>query len=355
MPIFKTRILKANLAYFYSMKMELRIFVFSVILLGGCKDEEVPNDCKSKADLLTTFISPEGKEFYVFKDGKTFFNNNGSCEFALQYFDPDFLAKNYKIDASGKFLITDEGLLPVKNEYADNFEKYPKFPDLFLKSIADTDLYWSSFTLLSPAAPSIDEYVALRNCILGGTCNFIDNKIELASDPTNALNKVLKFSSVAPTPNMITAKASIESTINFFGKGSELWFQADYYIESGEPFSLADFENSYFDQSPGPRVVIRNKKLSIENKFGAKKEYSQPLPITIPFKSWFTIKVHFKFSDDAEGVIELWQDGKQVISVKGINLPTSNSIQDSVELGITSTSLGCVLLMDNVKVSASPF
>jgi Polysaccharide lyase len=166
---------------------------------------------------------------------------------------------------------------------------------------------------------------------------------------------VLKFTSIAPTANMITAKASIESTINFFDKGSDLWFQASYYVESGIPFSLADFENSYFDSSPGPRVVIRDSKLSIENKFGAKKEYFQLSPITIPSKQWFTVKVHFKFSNDAEGVIELWQDGKQVISAKGMNLPTTNSIQNSVELGITSTSVDCVLLMDNVKISASPF
>jgi hypothetical protein len=337
------------------MKIRLLILAFCVILFSKCSKEEERNDCKSKGAILDTFISPEGKEFYLFKDGKAFFNNNGSCEFFLQNFDPDFLTKNYKIEATGKFLITDAGLLPIKNEYTDNFENYPKFSDLFLKSIADTHLYWSGFTLQSPAAPTISDYVALRTCILGGTCTFIDNKIELASDPINALNKVLKFTSVAPTPNMITAKASIESTVNFFDKGSDLWFQADYYIESGEPFSLVDFENSYFDQSPGPRVVVRNSKLSVENKFGAKKEYFQSSPITIPFKTWFTIKVHFKFSNDAEGVIELWQDGTQVISAKGINLPTSNSIQNSVEMGITSTSLGCVLLMDNSRISASPF
>ncbi|MFM9836840.1 MAG: heparin lyase I family protein [Cyclobacteriaceae bacterium] len=337
------------------MKIVLVTLTLCVILFSGCKKDEQSNDCKSRGDTLETFISPEGKEFYLFKDGTAFVNNNGSCEFVIQYFDPDFLSKSYKIDATGKFLITDGGLFPIKNEYTDNFEKYPKFSDLFLKSIADKDLYWSGFTLLSPAAPTISDYVALRSCILGGTCTFIDNKIELAMDPMDNANKVLKFTSVAPTANMITAKASIESTINFFDKGSDLWFQASYYVESGIPFSLADFENSYFDSGPGPRVVIRDSKLSIENKFGAKKEYFQLSPITIPSKQWFTVKVHFKFSNDAEGVIELWQDGKKVISAKGMNLPTANSIQNSVELGITSTSIDCVLLMDNIKISALPF
>lgn len=337
------------------MKISLLIPAFFVILFSECSKEEETNDCKSKGALLDTFITPEGKEYYLFTDGKAFVNNNGSCEFVIQYFDPDFLAKNYKIDATGKFLITDAGLFPTKNEYTDNFESNPKFSDLFIKSIVDTDLYWTGFTLQSPAAPAIKDYVALRTCILSGTCTFIDNKIEVVNDPTNVTNKVLKFTSVAPTPNMVTAKASIESSISFFDKGSDLWFQADYYLESGEPFGLADFESSYFDQSPGPRVVIRNSKLSVENKFGAKTEYFQAAPITIPSKAWFTVKIHFKFSNEAEGIIELWQDGKQVISAKGINLPTSNSIQNSVELGITATSVSCVLLVDHVKISASPF
>jgi Polysaccharide lyase len=337
------------------MKIVLVTLTLCAILFNGCKKEEQRNDCKLKGNLLETFISPEGKEFYIFKDGTAYVNNNGSCEFVLQYFDPDFLAKSYKIDATGKSLITDGGLLSVKNEYTDNFESYSKFSDLFLKSIADKDLYWSGFTLLSPAAPTINDYVALRKCILSGTCNFKDNKIELATDPKNSLNKVLKFTSVAPTPAMITAKASIESEISFFDKGSDLWFQADYYIESGTPFSLADFESAYFDERPSPRVVVRNSKLSVENKFGAKKEYFQSSPIAIPSKQWFTVKVHFKFSNEADGIIELWQDAKQIISTNGVNLPTFNAIQNAFEFGITATSFDCVLLMDNIKISAAPF
>lgn len=337
------------------MKLNLLPLTLFVILFNGCKKEEQRNDCNSKGVVLETFISPEGKEFYIFKDGTAYVNNNGSCEFVLQYFDPDFLSKSYKIDATGKSLITDGGLLPIKNEYTDNFGSYSKFSDAFLKSIADKDLYWTSFTLLSPAAPTINDYVTLRKCILAGTCNFIDNKIELALDPTNSSNKVMKFTSVAPTPAMITAKASIESEISFFNKGSDLWFQADYYIVSGTPFSLADFESSYFAERPGPRVVIRNSNLSVENKFGAKKEYFQSSPITIPSKQWFTVKVHFKFSNEADGIIELWQDAKPVISAKGINLPTFNAIQNALEFGITATSADCVLLMDNIKISASPF
>lgn len=336
------------------MKIKLLISILSVVLFIGCEHEE-KNDCKSKGAILETFITPDGKEVYIFEDGSLFVNNNGSCEFVVQYFDPNFLVNNYKIDATGKFLLTDEGLFPVKNDFIDNVESYFAFTDLFIKSIADTQLYWSSFTLQSPAAPSVSDYVALRKCILAGTCTFIDNKIELASDPVSVTNKVLKFTSVAPTSSMVTAKACMESQIVFFDKDSDLWFQADYYIQSGMPFSIVDFENSYFEGSPGPRVDIKNSALSVENKFGAKKEYVQSSPVNIPTNKWFTVKVHLKFSNNATGIIEVWQDGTQVISAAGINLPSSNSVQDRIQIGVTATSVGCVLLMDNIKISASPF
>lgn len=336
------------------MKINLLISILSVILYSGCKQEET-DDCKAKGAILETFITREGKEVYIFENGALFVNNNGSCEFLLQYFDPNFLSSNYKVDATGKFLITSSGLFPVKNEFIDNVEPYSVFTDLFVKSIADTHLYWSSFTLQSPAAQTVSDYVTLRKCILTGTCTFIDNKIELSADPVSVTNQVLKFTSVAPTASMVTAKASIASEISFFDKGSDLWFQADYYIESGEPFSIVDFENSYFDEGPGPRVVIRNNVFSVENKFGAKIEYFQSSPVKIPIKKWFTVKVHLKFNNMAAGIIELWQDGIQVISATGINLPTSNSIQNRVEVGVTATSVGCVLLMDNIKISSLPF
>jgi hypothetical protein len=101
--------------------------------------------------------------------------------------------------------------------------------------------------------------------------------------------------------------------------------------------------------------LIRNNVLSVENKLGAKKEYFQSSPVNIQTNKWFTVKVHLKFNNGATGIIELWQDGTQVISATGINLPTSNSIQNRVEVGVTSTSVGCVLLVDNIRISASPF
>lgn len=70
---------------------------------------------------------------------------------------------------------------------------------------------------------------------------------------------------------------------------------------------------------------------------------------------WFTVKIHFRYSNTADGVIELWQDSAPLISARGINLPTANSVQNRVEIGISATSVGSVLLVDNMRISGAPF
>ncbi len=336
-----------------------RILLFSIfIFLMSCKDDEIDNEligCNSDG-LLEKFITSNDENIFIYEDGKAYLEDNGSCSFILQYFNPNFLEDNYITNASGTFLIIDGGeLFSTKNNFIEGFESYSTFKDMFILSASDTDLYWNSFTLQSPATPEIANYNALRECILEGTCTFIDNKIELVTDPTDTSNKVLKFTSVAPTADMITAKSSISSTINYFEKGSEAWFQADFYIESGIPFSLVDFENAFFDGHPGPRVVIRNNKLEFENKFGAKLNIENTSGITISQNQWFTLKVHLKYSNDTDGIIELWQDGIPIISATGINLPTSNSIQNILEIGVSATSEGSVLLLDNMRISETSF
>lgn len=335
------------------------IFICSILILIGCKKEDEPpleiDDCPSN-ELLETFTVPNGQEIFIYENGKLYTNMSGTCNFELQYFAPDFLETNYLTNDQETFLITeDNDLFPAKNTYTEDFENAATFVDLFIGSLNDTNLYWTNFTLQSPLAPEVSDYVSLGQCILDGTCTFIDNKIELVNDPSNASNTVLKFTSVPPADNIVTSKSSISSTLNFYPKNSEVWFQADYYIESGLPFSIVDFENSYFFQHPGPRVVIRNNKLEFENKFGSKINIENNSGITISQNEWFTLKVHLKYSNENDGIIELWQDGVEIISATGINLPTSNSIQNILEVGATASSNGCILLFDNMRISETSF
>lgn len=330
------------------------VLIFTSLLIACNKEEKISSGCPN-VGILESFTTPDGLNVIIYQDGSAYTIENDICTFALQYFDPYFAQDGYLINSTAVYLITNSGLFPTKSNYLEDFENYDTFTDLFINSFSDTNLYWDSFTLQSPLAPEVEDYVALRQCILDGSCTFLDNRIELVNDPINSSNQVLKFTSVAPSDNMVTAKSSISSSINYFVKDSDVWFSADFFIESGMPFSIVDFENSYFDQHPGPRVVIRDNKLELENKFGAKLNYENNSGITVPQNQWFTLKVHLKYSNEDDGIIELWQDGVQIIAVNGINLPSSNSIQNILEVGVSATPIGCEMLLDNMRISETPF
>jgi hypothetical protein len=65
--------------------------------------------------------------------------------------------------------------------------------------------------------------------------------------------------------------------------------------------------------------------------------------------------LHLRFDDGEQGRVEVWQNGVQIINANGITLPTSNSIQTNLELGITATSAATELFMDDVRVDTKPF
>ncbi|MEP3211204.1 MAG: heparin lyase I family protein [Maribacter sp.] len=338
------------------------VAVFLLVIQFSCSTDaapviegETPIDAScSTEDVLDNFVDEIGNDIYIYNDGSLYVNSNGNCEFQFQYFDPDFESQSYTTNATGTFLLSDSDLIPVKNNFFEDFEKQ-RFIDLFVDDVNDTDLYWTSFTLQSPQAKTVSEYVALSKCILEETCDFLDNRIAIVEDPTNSANKVLEFYSVAPTADMVVSKCSLSSVLGYFKKGDDLWFEANYYIKEGMPFTLVDFENSYFEGSPGPRVVIRDNKLEFENKFGAKLRFESNSAAAIAIGEWFTVKLHLKFSNTEEGILELWQDGVQIVSASGINLPTSNAIQNVLEVGISATSSNTVLLIDNLRISDTAF
>ena len=345
-----------------TQKVKLFFLGLSLCFLNCGKDGELvtlPETPEVRAgcstdSLLENFTDPDGNDIYIYEDGKVFLNNDGECEFELQYFEPGFVAQNYITNTSGIFLKDGSELVPTKNSVIEDFEK-SDFVDLFVSDPSSPNLFWTGFTLQSPQAKTVSEYVALSKCILEGTCDFLDNTIKLVQDPTNSSNEVVEFSSVAPSADMVTSKCSITSGMNYFNKDADVWYEADYYIKSGMPYSIVDFETSYFDGSPGPRVVIRNSKLELENQFGAKLRFTPDTAPELPLEEWFTVKVHLKFNNTDQGILELWQDGVQIISTSGINLPTANALQNILEVGISASQEDTVVLMDNMRISDTAF
>ncbi|NHF57988.1 hypothetical protein FK220_001460 [Flavobacteriaceae bacterium TP-CH-4] len=345
--------------------MYLRIlaaFLVFSLFLGCGTDEPVENTIEpqssggcSQETLLESFTDTEGNTLFIYENGEAYLERNGTCEFALQYFDDDFLSKNYEISGSGAFLKADEGLVPVKNNFEEDFEAEPNFIDLFVSDLDDERLFWTNFTLQGPMAKEVSDYVRLSQCILSGSCDFLDNRIDITSDPIDPGNRVARFEAVSPTVDMVTSKASMTSILGYFAKGSHIWFEGDYFIETGMPYSLVDFESSYFEGSPGPRVIITNGKLAFNNKFGAKLQYETTSGIMVPSGEWFTVKVHLKLSNSENGILELWQNGELVIAATGINLQTANGLQNILEVGISAIDEATVLLMDNIKISDTAF
>jgi Polysaccharide lyase len=331
----------------------LCVGALSLLLIAACKQYD---DCPTDVAVLEEFVN-DGQEIAIYADGKAYTKKRGLCSDPITYFDPSFVAQNYFFDSSGVYIRTEDGaLFPTRNRYQDDFEGYANLLDVFARSVQDTGKFWVGFTAQSPDHPEIADYVALRQCILGGTCAFADNKLELISDPTNAANHCLKMHAVKPSRKMVTSKMSIESPLPYFVKGMDLWFQADFYLNGSTfPYSLVDFENPYFEQSPGPRIVFDGQALAWENKFGAKDKTSQTAPVIVPTNRWFTLKVHIFFTNTADGLLEIWQDGLQVLRANGKTLPTANSIQSSLEVGISATSDENEIYLDNVRLSDVAF
>ncbi len=340
------------------------VFLLVISLLLGCgKDSaeeitealpEASTPC-SQEGLLEFFTDPEGNRIFIYGNGETFLEKDGKCQFELQYFDPSFIETNYETNASGTFLLDDGDLIAIKNDFLEDFESKNDFKDLFALEATDPDLFWTNLTLQSPQAKSVSEYVALSQCLLAGACDFLDNRVDMVPDPSDGENLVVQFTSEAPTLDMVTAKCSLSSLLTYFEKGSDIWYEADYFIVEGMPYSIVDFESSFFEFSPGPRVVISGGKLAFNNKFGAKNQYESNSDTTVPVGEWFTVKVHLRFSNTQDGILELWQNGEQLIGTTGINLQTSNALQNILEVGISATSDATTLLMDNIRISNSAF
>lgn len=330
------------------------LIVLPALLVFGCS-KDATDECPDDLTVLKDYVDPEGNHVILYDNGAAYLVTDDACTFADQIFTPGFLEATYSFTDSGIFYITEEGPFPTLTEMLETFETYDDFVDMFAMSIADTDKIWNHFTCQSPNFPEIEDYNALRDCVLDGTCNFVDNKIEISPDPFNAANTALKFTSVAPTADMITCKASFTSYLPFFQNGDHIWFEARYLVASGMPFSLVDFENALFEGHPGPRVVLRGGALAFENKFGEKTGYEQVSPALMPLGEWFTLKVHLYLSDGMDGQLQLWQNGALIIDASGINLPTYNSIQNALEVGISATDYGAELYVDDIRLSALPF
>jgi len=100
-------------------------------------------------------------------------------------------------------------------------------------------------------------------------------------------------------------------------------------------------------------VFDDDQYLAVEQKYGTKPRFSQTgSRIAFPKNQW--VHVRWKmFMDDINGKVELWQDGTKIVDAYGKTIPTFNSVQTNLEIGISATSTATVLYMDNILLVVS--
>jgi len=304
--------------------------------------------------IVDSFAYIEGTPVVVV-DGIAWTQDSRSCEwdFALSMYDPSYYEDNFSFhDGQWHRRLDSGGWIPTSTEFADDFESGTTVADLIN---LDGSRY-TSLVLLSPSAPTVPEYNALRNCLIAGTCDFLDNRIDFAPGQGREKSQSLRFLSVAPTPEMITAKSLVERGLYFFRKGDSVWFSGWYKAEDRLPFTLLDFETSGIVHRPGIRITLRNGAISAELKWLDKPQYLQEpgTEVLFPLDRWVHVRMRVVFSEDEFGKIDIWQDGVRVINQRGRTLPTADSVIDYVQIGITATSQDSVLHVDDVRVSADP-
>jgi hypothetical protein len=217
---------------------------------------------------------------------------------------------------------------------------------------------WTHVTLQSPRAPTVEAYNKLAQRILKEGGAFLDNRIEPSEEVVHSGKRALKCTCVAKSSSMITTKASLSSSLLYFTEGDDYWFSAWFYVAGAvRPHTLMDLESTWIKQHPGMRIVLREDgRLAAELKWGHKPRYRQPKgqEVTFPVAQWVSVKLHLRLSANDDGLVELWQDGNQLIEERGQTLPLATTVYDNLEVGISAHSFGndpTTLFVDDIVVS----
>ena len=295
--------------------------------IGPLPDSEVEQTVTEKG---TTYKLHKGRLYRVQPQ-------SGRWEFVQLVYDPDFYAKNYLNQNGNVFRKTGDGeLMSVKRSFVDDFEGAERLADLIgLKR------GWTTCELQSPKTPGISDYVKLRNRILKGEGDFLDNRVEPSGDVAHGGKTSLKTVSVPPTSGMVTAKASLSTELIHFVKGDAVWMSLWCQVPtgSGMPFTLLDLETTWIHQHPGMRIVIAGgKHACFQLKGFDQPYYCQPKgqEVIFPTGRWVHLQAHLVLTDQEDGVIELWQDGQKIIDTHGKTLVLANAIYNSIEIGISA-------------------
>jgi hypothetical protein len=303
-------------------------------------------------------LGHEGATYKLYRgDVYTVGPEPGRLTFVERLYDPDFFARNYAVVEGVPHKRDPETgkLYPTRRAFKDDFENAAEVGDLIGPGRG-----WTSFTVQSPRAPTVPEYNALRQRLLGGRGDFLDNRVEVSRERARSGSSSLKCVSVPPSPGMVTAKASLSTSLLHFVKGDDVWASGWFLVPEGSspPFTLLDLESTWIKEHPGMRIVLDPPgHLMLELKWADKPKYRQAegREVRFPVGKWVEVRLHLRLSDESDGLAELWQDGVKVVEGGGRTLPLAGTIYDDLEVGISAHSFGpgtAVLYVDDVAITA---
>jgi len=224
--------------------------------------------------------------------------------------------------------------------FQDGFENANAFADLFPRDYSR----WHGFQRESVSKPT-------------------PNLVELAHDVVHSGTNALKLQA-EPYDGHTASKADIEIEKLPFTKGSHVWFSGWFYLKSGGDASsvfLWDLEASHKVQSPGRRLYLQSGEwlASDLGKWWSGKTFRQPKGKEVPFPKdqWVRLKVHMFLSEGQDGTLEVWQNDAKVIDAVGQTLPTSKSVYNRLQIGLTANGNRKnphTLFVDDILLSDEP-
>ncbi|MEQ8680823.1 MAG: hypothetical protein RID25_13760, partial [Cyclobacteriaceae bacterium] len=133
-------------------------------ILMACSKDPIVNDSCPGVMIISEFVNTDGLTIRIYEDGNAYFVNEGECTFPATYYDTGFYEETYNRTDSGVYIFVDVNtyLAPIRTASLD-FEGFGDAIDLIRTEIDQTELFLTNFTLQSPSAPTVDEYVDLQN------------------------------------------------------------------------------------------------------------------------------------------------------------------------------------------------
>lgn len=315
-------------------------------------------------DRVEMTVSIDGEEYKLADDGNVYRMVDGGSRWSYHatVFNPQEILSAYVTEDGRNFRVS-----PETGKRYETFQSFSEsFEDLEVGTAGLRELVreernrWGSFTLQSPLAPTVPQYVELRRKLMLGESDFLDASVAPSRERAFQGDVSLKCVATAKPDEMVTTKSSLSTPLVYFKNGDDFWFEAHYFVEGARPMTLMDLECEFLAAHSGIRVCIfETGHLGAELKALDKPKFRQAesKAIEFPLDRWVHVRVHLGLSTK-EGAIQIWQDDVKVIDTTGTTLPFRSAIYNSLEIGISAHSFGdkdCTLFVDDVRISPTPF